>query len=263
MKKLLIIGLIVGLGCAQTSIQTPSIETKNYKPGLQIRKFIVIDAFAPSAPFRSYADSTDEKLGRIPAGTKLEILDRKEWMMGKGKAEIKQTWYNVKYKGRIGWVSYYCTVGPGEIIREPPEFDGLKLGYTRNQIEKIIKSLPGVVTANTKGDYIEKVPGIDNKYRYYIKRTPTLNSEVGLIFKNGKLITIRNVYTGDDTNTINSASATYNKLIKDFSQQLGKPMASSSARIIWTKENIIAELWWERPVNKYAYPNVIFTIYLK
>jgi hypothetical protein len=74
------------------------------------REFVVIDKAAP-AILREAPNGTDS-LGKIPAGTKIEIKSKKDIRNGM----IVVTWYKVHYKGKKGWISQYVTMG--DIIKE-------------------------------------------------------------------------------------------------------------------------------------------------
>jgi hypothetical protein len=71
----------------------------------ETREFIIIDK-AVSAPLRS-APLDGKELGRIPAGTKVQVFEKAEARSGM----LAQTWYRVKYKGKEGWISQYTTMG--------------------------------------------------------------------------------------------------------------------------------------------------------
>jgi len=76
----------------------------------EIKEFVVIDKTAP-ATLREVPNGKSS-LGKIPAGTKIEIKAKKEIRSGM----LVVTWYEVNYKGRNGWVSQYVTMG--DIIKE-------------------------------------------------------------------------------------------------------------------------------------------------
>ena len=70
-----------------------------------LREFVIIDRATSQ---RYMADPLDGKvLGRIPAGTKVQILEKREVRSG----AFTITWYRVKYKGKDGWISQYSTMG--------------------------------------------------------------------------------------------------------------------------------------------------------
>ena len=70
------------------------------------RQFAVIDNAARSARFLS-RPANGRELGRIPAGTRLEILEKRNVKTGM----LTQTWYRISYESVEGWVSQYVTVG--------------------------------------------------------------------------------------------------------------------------------------------------------
>jgi hypothetical protein len=74
------------------------------------REFVIIDK-AASAPVRSHPNGTNS-LGRLPAGSKIEILAKKDIRSGK----FVVTWYRIKFNGKDGWISQYVTMG--DIITE-------------------------------------------------------------------------------------------------------------------------------------------------
>jgi hypothetical protein len=77
------------------------------------KEFVVIDTTA-AATIRA-APLGEKALGRIPAGTKVQILEKTEARSG----IVSQTWYRVKFEGREGWISQYTTIG--QILTEDRE----------------------------------------------------------------------------------------------------------------------------------------------
>lgn len=74
------------------------------------RKFVVIDKATP-ATLREAPNGT-RSLGKIPAGTKIEIKSQKDIRSGM----LVVTWYEVSYRGKAGWISQYVTMG--DVITE-------------------------------------------------------------------------------------------------------------------------------------------------
>ena len=74
------------------------------------REFVIIDKAAP-ATIRE-APNGRSSLGKIPAGTKIEINGKKEIRSGM----LVVTWYKVSHNGKNGWISQYVTMG--DIIKE-------------------------------------------------------------------------------------------------------------------------------------------------
>ena len=85
------------------TLSTPAI-------GGEKHEFIIIDK-AASAPVRSHPNGTDS-LGRLPAGNKVEIFEKKTVRSG----PLAVIWYRVKINGKNGWISQYVTMG--DIITE-------------------------------------------------------------------------------------------------------------------------------------------------
>jgi hypothetical protein len=70
-------------------------------------EFAVIDDAAASA--RVLADPRQERvLGRIAAGTKVKILEKKSIKSG----QIAVCYYRIQFDGRDGWISQYVTEDP-------------------------------------------------------------------------------------------------------------------------------------------------------
>lgn len=76
----------------------------------EMKEFGIIDKTAP-ATLRE-APNGRSSLGKIPAGTKIEIKSKKDIRSGM----LVVTWYEVNYNGRNGWISQYVTMG--DIIKE-------------------------------------------------------------------------------------------------------------------------------------------------
>ncbi len=71
----------------------------------QQHEFVIIDKLG-SAPVRSQPNGTDS-LGRLPAGSKVEIFEKKTVRSG----SVLITWYRVKIDEKYGWISQYVTTG--------------------------------------------------------------------------------------------------------------------------------------------------------
>ena len=71
------------------------------------REFAVIDDAAESARVAA-APGTDRSLGRIPAGTRVEILEKRDIKSGM----LTVTYYQISFNGKRGWISQYVTAGP-------------------------------------------------------------------------------------------------------------------------------------------------------
>ncbi len=72
-----------------------------------VRQFAVIDDAAASARVVA-APGSDRSLGRIPAGTKVEILEKRNVRSGM----LTVTYYRISFNAKPGWISQYVTVGP-------------------------------------------------------------------------------------------------------------------------------------------------------
>ena len=71
------------------------------------RSFAVIDSSAESARVAPVPGSTRD-LGHIRAGTKVEILEKRDVKSGM----VTVTYYRIPFNGKSGWISQYVTVGP-------------------------------------------------------------------------------------------------------------------------------------------------------
>lgn len=101
MRKLMtFLGILVAIILA---LSAPAIRGET-------RGFVIIDK-AASAPVRSHPNGTDS-LGRLPAGSKVEIFEKKTVRSGR----FAVIWYRVKINGKDGWISQYVTMG--DIVTE-------------------------------------------------------------------------------------------------------------------------------------------------
>ncbi len=73
----------------------------------QGREFAVIDDAAESARVAA-APGSDRSLGRIPAGTRVEILEKRDIKSGM----LTVTYYLISFNGKRGWISQYVTAAP-------------------------------------------------------------------------------------------------------------------------------------------------------
>jgi|LWDU01.1.fsa_nt_gi hypothetical protein len=69
--------------------------------------FVKIDSSSSDAPMRHYPNGTNS-VARVPAGTKLEVLD-KNVISGATRFMPSVTWYKVQFNGKTGWVSEFVT----------------------------------------------------------------------------------------------------------------------------------------------------------
>jgi len=77
------------------------------------KEFVIIEKKV-TATLREAPNGTSS-LGKIPSGTKIQIISKKEVPSG----PLLVVWYEVKFKGKIGWISQYNTTG--DIIKEDGE----------------------------------------------------------------------------------------------------------------------------------------------
>ena len=87
-----------------TSAETTRPKTA---PSERPREFAVVDDAAASAPVVA-APGSDRALGRIPAGTRVEILEKRAVKHGM----LTVTYYRIPFNGKRGWISQYVTTGP-------------------------------------------------------------------------------------------------------------------------------------------------------
>lgn len=135
----------------------------------ETREFAIIDKAVP-ATLRE-APNGKNSLGKIPAGTKIEIKSKKEVRSGM----LVVTWYEVKYKGRNGWISQYVTIG--DIIKEDDSgkktsvraegADKVRYGSFNEQAKENFKSW---ALNNTAVTYFEYPEGSD--WQIWIRLTP-------------------------------------------------------------------------------------------
>ena len=135
----------------------------------ETREFVVIDKTAP-ATLRE-APNGRSSLGKIPAGTKLEIESKKDIRSGR----LVVTWYEVNYNGRNGWISQYVTMG--DIIKEDDSgkkstirakgADKVRLGSFNEQAKENFKSW---ALKNTAVTYLEYPEGSD--WQIWVRLTP-------------------------------------------------------------------------------------------
>ncbi len=134
-----------------------------------IREFVVIDKATP-ATLREVPNGTSS-LGKIPAGTKIEIKSKKDIRNGM----LVVTWYEVAYNGRKGWISQYVTMG--DIIKEDASgkkstarakgADEVRKGTFDKQAKEDFKSW---ALNNTAATYLEYPEGSD--WQIWIRLTP-------------------------------------------------------------------------------------------
>lgn len=91
----------------------PNKSTKkstNTKKKAKNREFVVMDtANGGKVRYRPFGNKV---LADLKPGTKIEIFGKKTLKSG----PINVTWYQVKVKGKTGWISEYVTMG--KIIKE-------------------------------------------------------------------------------------------------------------------------------------------------
>ncbi len=135
----------------------------------EMREFVVIDKTAP-ATLRE-APNGRSSLGKIPAGTKIEIKSKKDIRSGM----LVVTWYEVNYNGRNGWISQYVTMG--DIIKEDDSgkessvqaegADKVRHGSFNKQAKESFKSW---ALNNTAVTYLEYPEGSD--WQILVRLTP-------------------------------------------------------------------------------------------
>ena len=134
-----------------------------------IREFVIIDKATP-ATLREAPNGTSS-LGKIPAGTKIEIKSKKDIRSGM----LVITWYEVEYKGKKGWISQYVTMG--DIIKEDASgkkstirakgADEVRHGNFDKQAKESFKSW---AIKNTATTYLEYPEGSD--WQIWIRLSP-------------------------------------------------------------------------------------------
>ena len=135
----------------------------------EMKEFVVIDKTAP-ATLRE-APNGRSSLGKIPAGTKIEIKSKKDIRSGM----LVVTWYEVNYNGRNGWISQYVTMG--DIIKEDDSgkessdraegADKVRHGSFNEQAKENFKSW---ALNNTAVTYLEYPEGSD--WQIWVRLTP-------------------------------------------------------------------------------------------
>lgn len=135
----------------------------------EMREFVVIDKTTP-ATLREMPNGTSS-LGKIPAGTKLEVESKKDIRSGM----LVVTWYEVNYKGRNGWISQYVTTG--DITKEDDSgkessvraegTDKVRHGRFNKQAKESFKSW---ALNNTAVTYLEYPEGSD--WQIWVRFTP-------------------------------------------------------------------------------------------
>lgn len=135
----------------------------------EIKEFVVIDKTAP-AILREVPNGRNS-LGKIPAGTKIEIKSKKEVRSG----TLVVTWYEVNYKSRNGWISQYVTMG--DIIKEDDSgkktsvradgADKVRMGSFNKQAKENFKSWALNNTAVTYFEYPES-----SDWQIWVRLTP-------------------------------------------------------------------------------------------
>lgn len=134
-----------------------------------MREFVIIDKTAP-ATLRAAPNGTSS-LGKIPAGTKIEIKSKKDIRSGR----FIVTWYEVNYKGTNGWISQYVTMG--DIIKEDETgkessvraegADKVRLGSFNEQSKEGFKAW---ALNNTAVTYFEYPEGSD--WQIWVRLSP-------------------------------------------------------------------------------------------
>jgi hypothetical protein len=134
-----------------------------------VREFVVIDKLTP-APLRETPDGT-RSIGKIPAGTKIEIKSKKDIRSGM----LIVTWYEVSYEGKAGWISQYVTMG--DVITEDDSgkkssaraegADAVRHGSFDEQAKRNFKSWASKNGATT---YFEYPEGSD--WQIWVRLTP-------------------------------------------------------------------------------------------
>lgn len=135
----------------------------------EIREFTIIDKANP-ATLREAPDGRSS-LGKIPAGTKLEIKSKKDIRSGR----FVVTWYEVNYNGTNGWISQYVTMG--DIIKEDDSgqkntvrakgADAVREGTFNKEVKENFKKW---ALNNTAATYFEYPEGSD--WQIWVKLTP-------------------------------------------------------------------------------------------
>ena len=135
----------------------------------ELREFVVIDKTTP-ATLREAPNGT-RSLGKIPAGTKIEIKSKKDIRSG----ILVVTWYEVSYKGKTGWISQYVTMG--DVITEDDSgkkssaraegADAVRHGSFDEQAKSNFKSW---ALKNTSATYFEYPEGSD--WQIWVRLTP-------------------------------------------------------------------------------------------
>lgn len=125
------------------------------------REFVVIDKVAPTT--LREAPNGKGSIGKIPAGTKVEVISKKDIRSGR----LVVTWYEIHYSGKKGWISQYVTMG--DIIKEDDSgakitvrekgADEVRFGAFNKQAKEDFKSWALNNTATTYLEYPEDSDG--------------------------------------------------------------------------------------------------------
>lgn len=144
------------------------------------------------------------------------------------------------------------------------KYDGVPFGTKQKDIVKYLNQARGVNRINGMVDF-ERVP-TRPYYRYYINRDyrdadgETIQSEVSLLFKKGKLYQIKDMLGGCYDTKV-EAQNFVESISKDLEKKWGPHTDRTDKNVTWRGNGITAELIIEIPTNRYNKPYVKLLIY--